>query len=332
MANDYLLQVTDLSVCFPSEAGDVHAVNSVSFALAPGEILGIVGESGSGKSTLAGSVMNLTPPPGKVTGGQIIFQGQELKSSLHAIPDGIRMIFQDPMSSLDPYFTIESQMIETLRATAPSGLSRKEALHTCSQMLERVGLDSTAILKRYSFELSGGQQQRVMIALALLSDPSLLIADEPTTALDVTIQDQILSLIRKLNRETGMAVLFVTHNLGIVADLCHRVMVMYGGEIMESATCDALFDHPLHPYTQGLLKSLPKTEPYVAGTARQKLDSIGGPALDMANLPKGCVFADRCPYSTDRCREEKPALKAVSNQHFYRCHLRAGAEGGASHE
>ena len=334
MTNNYLLQITDLSVRFPASSGarssgEVHAVNGVNLDLKAGEVLGIVGESGSGKSTLASAIMNLVPSPGKVTGGKIVFQGQEIHPSAanrHAVPTGIRMIFQDPMSSLDPYFTVESQLVEAIRAASPGRVSRKEAVRIGSEMLTRVGLDPETVLKRYSFELSGGQQQRIMIALSLLSRPALLIADEPTTALDVTIQDQILSLIRKLNRETGMAVLFVTHNLGIVADLCQRVIVMYGGEIMESASCEALFARPLHPYTQGLLKSLPKTEPYIPGLARKKLDSIGGPALDMANLPRGCVFADRCSLCTEKCKVEKPELKSYSEGHFCRCHLAAESD------
>jgi len=335
MTNEPLLKVTDLHVRFSSPAGEVRAVNGVSFELAPGEILGIVGESGSGKSTLASAIMNLITPPGRISGGSVTFQGQEMDlSSGKALscPEGIRMIFQDPMSSLDPFFTVESQMLETLRAGKASGshsadrtATRREERKTCADMLQLVGLEPETVLKRYSFELSGGQQQRIMIALSLLSHPALLIADEPTTALDVTIQDQILSLIRSLQQQTGMAVLFVTHNLGIVADLCQRVMVMYGGEIMESASCEDLFDHPVHPYTRGLLRSLPKTEPYIAGMARQKLVSIGGPALDMANLPEGCMFAERCPCCMEKCKTKKPALRTFADGHLYRCHLEGGA-------
>jgi oligopeptide/dipeptide ABC transporter ATP-binding protein len=316
-----LLAIDDLSTVFDSESGPVVAVDGLSLSVAPGEIAGLVGESGCGKSLTALSVMGLLPPPGRVAGGEIKFQGRDLLALSQAEMRALRgrqisMIFQEPMTSLNPVFTVGRQIAEEI--TVHEKVSQKEAWQRAVQMLHKVGIPEAATRARaYPHQLSGGMRQRVMIAMALALDPRLLIADEPTTALDVTIQAQILSLMRHLQGETGAAILLITHNLAVVAQTCSRVMVMYTGRLVENAPVDELFDHPLHPYTRGLLACLPARSPRPG----QKLPTIGGIVPPLGDLPPGCAFSDRCPEVFDKCRQAEPALVEVAPGHAVRCYL-----------
>jgi oligopeptide transport system ATP-binding protein len=312
---DPLLKVTDLQVQFNTEDGVVRAVNGISFDLAPGETLGIVGESGSGKSVANLSLLGLIPqPPGEIVGGRAEFRGEDLLSRSHAEMTAVRgndiaMIFQDPMTALNPFLTVEEQLSEVTRLHL--GLSAKDALDHAIEMLQRVGIPAPG--KRvfdYPHQFSGGMRQRVMIAMALSCNPDVLIADEPTTALDVTIQAQILDLMRDLQEKDGTAIILITHDLGVVASICHRVLVMYGGRIVERADVDSLFSHPQHPYTHGLLRSAPRWDQ----STHEKLVAIDGQPPDMAKLPPGCAFEPRCPYRVDRCRQALPALLPVAGQ------------------
>jgi oligopeptide transport system ATP-binding protein len=312
---DPLLKVTDLQVQFNTEDGVVRAVNGISFDLAPGETLGIVGESGSGKSVANLSLLGLIPqPPGEIVGGRAEFRGEDLLSKSHAEMTAVRgndiaMIFQDPMTALNPFLTIEEQLSEVTRLHL--GLSAKDALDHAIEMLQRVGIPAPG--KRvfdYPHQFSGGMRQRVMIAMALSCNPDVLIADEPTTALDVTIQAQILDLMRDLQEKDGTSIILITHDLGVVASICHRVLVMYGGRIVERADVDSLFSHPQHPYTHGLLRSAPRWDQ----STQEKLVAIDGQPPDMAQLPPGCAFEPRCHYRVDRCRQELPALLPVAGQ------------------
>jgi oligopeptide transport system ATP-binding protein len=299
-------------------------VDGVSFALERGETLGLVGESGSGKSVTCLSLMGLVPsPPGRTEGGTALFDGTDL---LHCPPRELRairgkrisMIFQDPMTSLNPYLRIGDQLIEPL--LIHEKISKKAALARGLAMLEAVGIAEPARrLRQHPHEFSGGMRQRVMIAMALITRPELLIADEPTTALDVTVQAQILELIKKLQRELGMAVIFITHDLGVVAGLCDRVQVMYAGRIVETTDTRTLFRAPLHPYTRALQRSIPALQPKGA-----ELFTIPGLPPDLTRPPPGCAFAPRCQFATDRCRIEKPALNEVAPGHAHAC-LRAQA-------
>ncbi|BEQ15720.1 ABC transporter ATP-binding protein [Desulfoferula mesophila] len=316
-----LLAIDDLSTVFDSESGAVVAVDGLSLSVAPGEIAGLVGESGCGKSLTALSVMGLLPPPGRVAGGKIRFQGRDLLALSQAEMRALRgreisMIFQEPMTSLNPVFTVGRQIAEEI--TVHEKASPKEAWQRAVRMLEKVGIPEAATRARaYPHQLSGGMRQRVMIAMALALDPRLLIADEPTTALDVTIQAQILSLMRHLQGETGAAILLITHNLAVVAQTCSRVMVMYTGRLVEDAPVVELFDHPLHPYTRGLLACLPARSPRPG----QKLPTIGGIVPPLGDLPPGCAFSDRCPEAFDKCRQAEPALVEVAPGHAVRCYL-----------
>ncbi len=310
-----LLKVTDLQVQFNTEDGVVRAVNGISFDLAPGETLGIVGESGSGKSVANLSLLGLIPqPPGEIVAGRAEFRGQDLLSRSHAEMTAVRgndiaMIFQDPMTALNPFLTVEEQLSEVTRLHL--GLSSRDALDHAIEMLQRVGIPAPG--KRvfdYPHQFSGGMRQRVMIAMALSCNPDVLIADEPTTALDVTIQAQILDLMRDLQEKDGTAIILITHDLGVVASICHRVLVMYGGRIVERADVDSLFSHPQHPYTHGLLRSAPRWDQ----SAHERLVAIDGQPPDMAELPPGCAFEPRCSYRIDRCRQELPTLQPVSGQ------------------
>jgi oligopeptide transport system ATP-binding protein len=305
-----LLDVQDLRTHFHTRGGVFRAVDGVSFSVEKGETLGIVGESGSGKSVTCYSLMGLVrQPPGRIVGGRALFDGTDL---LHAPPSALRairgrriaMIFQDPMTSLNPYLRISDQLIEPL--LIHEQISRRDALARGLAMLEAVGInDAAGRLHRYPHEFSGGMRQRVMIAMALINRPELLIADEPTTALDVTVQAQILELIRKLQQEFGMAVIFITHDLGVVSGLCDRVQVMYAGRIVESAPTRKLFSQPGHPYTRALQRSIPALQP--KGTT---LYSIPGLPPDLSKPVAGCAFAPRCELATDLCRTREPALAA----------------------
>jgi len=319
-----LLTVTDLHVSFHTRAGVVRAVDGVSFTLARGETLGLVGESGSGKSVTCQALLRLIPtPPGRIERGTALFDGTDLlhtdAARLRAIRGRrIAMIFQDPMTSLNPYLRISDQLIEPLRVHEQ--ISRSDALARGLAMLEAVGInDAARRLHSYPHEFSGGMRQRVMIAMALITRPELLIADEPTTALDVTVQAQILDLIRRFQKEFGMAVIFVTHDLGVVSGLCDRVQVMYAGRIVEHADTRTLFRAPCHPYTRALQRSIPSLQP--KGT---ELYTIRGLPPDLTKPLAGCAFAGRCDHVADRCRTETPALASVTPTHAHAC-LRAQA-------
>lgn len=322
MEQECLLRVYDLRTYFYTEAGIVRAVDGVTFDMRKGEILGVVGESGSGKSITAMSVMRLIPdPPGKIVNGQIEFNGQDLlkksESDMQRIRgNDIAMIFQDPMTSLNPVLTVGEQIIESI--ILHQGLKRSPARQKAIEMLEKVGIPEPASrVDDYPHQFSGGMRQRVMIAMALSCNPKLLIADEPTTALDVTIQAQILNLMLTLQQDFHTAILMITHDLGVVAELCQTVLVMYAGNTVEYTDTETLFAKPKHPYTWGLLGSLPKLE----GDTKQRLEPIEGQPPDLRRLPPGCSFAPRCRYRKDICDEQKPELKEVEPGHMVRCFL-----------
>jgi oligopeptide transport system ATP-binding protein len=322
--SDNLISVRELSVSFRLPTGHMTAVDCVSFDVAPGEVLGIVGESGSGKSQILFSLMGLLARNGKAT-GQALFDGSDLLALSPNELDRVRggsmsMIFQDPMTSLNPYMRVGDQLAETL--IMHKGLSRDVAMMQAIAMLDRVRIpDATDRARRYPHEFSGGMRQRVMIAMALLVKPRLLLADEPTTALDVTIQAQILDLMAELARETGAATIFVTHDLGVVARLCDRVIVLYGGRIMEEAPVNDLFAHPQHPYTKGLLSSMPRLE----AALLPRLETIPGtPRSGGAMLP-GCPFAPRCTVKVSECETLQPPLTASSATRRVACHLVEGS-------
>jgi peptide/nickel transport system ATP-binding protein len=314
-----LLEVKNLETSFKVKRGNVKAVNNVSFSVDKGEIVAIVGESGSGKSVTSLSVMGLIRDPGKVTGGEILFGGQDLsakseKEMQKVRGDKISMIFQEPMTSLNPVYRIKDQIMETI--LAHTDMDKKAALDRTIKMLDLVGIPSPEKrVNDYPHQMSGGMRQRVMIAMALACDPQLLIADEPTTALDVTIQAQILELLYNLREKLGMAVLLITHDLGVVAESADRVVVMYCGRVVEQADVKDLFTKPMHPYTQGLLDSIPKLE-----DDKERLYMIKGMVPDPTHLPKGCSFADRCEKCMDKCREAMPAL-TVHDGRQVRCFL-----------
>lgn len=323
MQQEVLLEVDSLRTeFFSSKKSSVTAIDKVSFDVYKGEILGLVGESGCGKSVTALSVMRLLKDtPGKVTNGHVRFNGQDLLTLSDAEIRKIRggdmsMIFQEPMSALNPSMRIDRQMMETIRLH--TNMTKQQAREHARQMLVKVGIpDPDTTLKSYAYQLSGGMSQRVMIAMALSCDPKLLIADEPTTALDVTIQAQILDLMSKLQKEDNSSIIMITHDLGVVAEMCTRVIVMYAGKIVEEAPVEKLFNSPAHPYTQGLIASVPKL-----GSGVKVLPSIPGSVPDLASMPKGCRFAPRCKYATDKCREEEPKLVTVSEGQKCRCWLK----------
>jgi peptide/nickel transport system ATP-binding protein len=304
-----LLEVKGLTTDFVMKKGTVHAVIDVSFSVRPGEVLAIVGESGSGKSVTSLSVMRLLQHPGRIVSGEILYKGQDLLAlSTREMRDvrgnHISMIFQEPMTSLNPVFTIEDQLTESIRTHMK--IDRKAAVARAIDMLRLVGIPSPERrIRDYPHQMSGGMRQRVMIAMALSCDPDLLIADEPTTALDVTIQAQILALLSSLREKIGMAVLLITHDLAVVAETADRVVVMYGGQVVEEATAQQLFDHPMHPYTLGLLESIPTMEDTECD---EPLYMIPGMVPNPLNMPKGCAFAERCSRRFDRCVREMPAL------------------------
>jgi len=320
----HLLEVKNLQTHFPTRAGLVRAVNGVSFHLDRGELLGLVGESGCGKSITALSIMRLIAPPGKIAGGEIIFEGKNLltlsNAEMRAIRgDDIAMIFQDPMTSLNPVFKVGEQIAEALRLHRK--LSRKAAREAAIAAMEEVSIpDPARRADDYPHQLSGGMRQRVMIAMALACDPKLLIADEPTTALDVTIQAQILELLDELRKTRELAVLLITHDLGVVAEVANRVAVMYTGKIVEESPVEELFARPKHPYTEGLLRSVPKlTAEYVLKLER--LETIEGVVPSPTNLPPGCHFAPRCPYRMQRCVEGEIPLYPAGENVIVRCVL-----------
>ncbi len=314
-----LLEVKNLKTEFKLRKGTVHAVDNVSFSIDKGEILAIVGESGSGKSVASLSIMRLISEPGKIAGGEILFKGEDLlrmpmKEIRKIRGDQISMIFQEPMTSLNPVHRIQDQLVESIMEHM--NLSKEQALKRTIEMLDLVGIPSPEKrAKEYPHQMSGGMRQRVMIAMALSCHPELLIADEPTTALDVTIQAQILDLLYGLREKLNMAVLLITHDLGVVAEAADRVIVMYCGKIMEEADVKTLFTTPKHPYTVGLMESIPKIE-----EERERLYMIQGMVPNPLKMPKGCPFSDRCDRAMDKCKEHMPAL-IKTNGTSVRCFL-----------
>jgi oligopeptide/dipeptide ABC transporter ATP-binding protein len=320
-----LLSIQDLRTYFYTDLGLIRAVDGISFSMGFGETIGIVGESGCGKSVTARSIMRLIPqPPGKIESGEIYFEGENLLDLSSAEMRKIRgnkisMIFQDPMTSLNPVFKIGKQISEAIKLH--QRVSQKEAIEKSIEMLQKVGIPSPA--KRvvdYPHQLSGGMRQRVMIAMALSCRPKLMIADEPTTALDVTIQAQILNLMQKLKEETGASIILITHNLGIVAEMAQKVIVMYAGKIFEYSLVRDLFRKHYHPYTENLLKAIPKYDPSGGG---KRLHVIPGIVPSLLNLPKGCKLSNRCDRSFAKCFEEEPGLFEVEPGHTVRCWLYA---------
>jgi len=341
-----LLEVKNLCTSFFTDAGEVKAVNGVSFNLDAGKVLGIVGESGSGKSVTAYSIMQILAETGKIVDGSIKFNGQELVGAGEKVMktirgDRISIIFQDPMTSLNPTYTIGHQLVEAI--TLHTNRDKKQAWNRAVEMLTLVGVnDPDKRMKQYPFEFSGGMRQRVMIAMALATEPDILIADEPTTALDVTIQAQILELMKSLQKELGMAIILITHDLGVVAQMCDETIVMYAGQICEQGTADEIFYNPKHEYTKGLLRSIP-----TMSSAGQRLKPIAGTPIDLLAMPKGCPFAPRCENAMKICINEHAPRRLINENHAASCwvNIRDGlkdgevingnestTEGGADHE
>lgn len=321
--DDTLIQVKNLQISFKYDGVMTPVIRGMSFDIKRGETLGMVGESGSGKSVTSREIMRLiATPPARIDSGEILFEGRDiLKMSddeLRSIRGNrISMIFQEPMTSLNPVYTCGDQIMEVIRLH--KGVSKKEARQMAIEMLREVGVQSPETrVDCYPHELSGGMRQRVMIAMALSCSPTLLISDEPTTALDPTIQAQILQLIKDMKKKLNMSVLFITHDLGVVAQNCDRVVVMYAGKIVEVAEVCELFDHPAHPYTQGLIMSIPKMSSDV-----EELYSIDGSIPSFGSLPSGCTFGPRCPYFTEECTKSEPVLKDIGGGHLCACHRRS---------
>lgn len=323
-----LLEVKNLKTEFKMRKGIVKAVDDVSFSVGQGEVLAVVGESGSGKSVTSLSIMGLLQDPGKVTGGEVLFKGEDLlgksKKEMQAIRGHhISMIFQEPMTSLNPVYKIKDQLTESIMLHMK--LTKKEALERAVEMLKLVGIPSARErADEYPHQMSGGMRQRVMIAMALACNPELLIADEPTTALDVTIQAQILELLGEMREKFHMAVLLITHDLGVVSETADRVVVMYCGKVMENAKVEELFTNPLHPYTVGLLKSIPSLE----NDSEEPLYMIKGMVPNPLRMPPGCPFSDRCEKCMERCKKEMPGLTDLDG-HEVRCFLYSGEKEGA---
>ena len=313
-----LLKVRDLRTSFFTDAGEVRAVNGVSFNLERGKVLGIVGESGSGKSVTAYSIMQILAATGKIVGGSIKLDGQELVGAGKKVMKDVRgnrisIIFQDPMTSLNPTYTIGHQLMEAI--LLHTSRNKQQAYERAVEMLRLVNVNEPEKrMKQYPYEFSGGMRQRVMIAMALACEPDILIADEPTTALDVTIQAQILELMKSLQAELGMAIIMITHDLGVVAQLCDEVIVMYAGSICEQGTADEIFYNPRHEYTKGLLRSIP-----TAHTAGTRLKPITGTPIDLLNMPAGCPFAPRCDAAMKVCIRQRPERMVINDQHFASC-------------
>jgi len=315
-----LLEVRDLRTHFFTREGVVKAVDGVSYAVEEGETLSLVGESGCGKSVSALSIMRLVPnPPGKTIGGEVIFNGQDLlrlsDSEIRRIRGRqIAMIYQEPMTSLNPVLTIRRQLTESLELHL--GMNRAAARREAVRRLEQVGIpDPERRIRQYPHQFSGGMLQRVMIAMALSCNPKLIIADEPTTALDVTIQAQILDLMKRLSQEYGVSLLIITHNLGVVARYADRVNIMYAGKIVERGTARDIYRNPSHPYTLGLLNSVPRLDL----PRKEKLEPVEGQPPDLANLPPGCAFRERCQFAVERCAEETPLLRSIGQGHLSAC-------------
>ena len=322
---DKLLEVRDLQVSFFTPAGEVKAVNGISYDVNYNEVMGVVGESGSGKSVEAYSIIGLLQNPGKVIGGSITFEGQDVLAKTPAEMVNFRgnevaMIFQNPMTCLNPVYTIGNQLVEALKAH-DKNISKEEAQKRAMEMLEEVGINNVEKrMKQYPHELSGGMRQRIMIAMALVCNPKLLIADEPTTALDVTIQAQILDLMRKLKEEMDMSIMLITHDLGVVAEMADYVVVMYAGNVVEKGKVLDIFQNPMHPYTIGLLKS----KPIIGKTNHnERLYSIPGQVPNPINMPENCHFNERCEFCQEGCKEKEPKLVHVGNGHYVACFVNA---------
>ena len=324
--NKYILQVKDLHTSFATDAGEVRAVNGVSFNLEPGKTLGIVGESGSGKSVTSYSIMQILAETGKITGGEVLYRGEDIskwneKQMQKFRGEKCSIIFQDPMTSLNPVYTIGNQICEMI--LLHTNKSKQEARERAKELLTLVGINEPEKrLKQYPHELSGGMRQRVMIAIALACEPKLLIADEPTTALDVTIQAQILELMMELKEKLGMAIIMITHDLGVVASMCDRIAVMYAGKVVEYGTTEDIFYNPSHEYTKGLLRSIPKLNE----KEHSRLVPIEGSPVDMLNPPAGCPFAPRCDSCMKICLRQMPEYTDISDVHYSACWLLQKAE------
>ena len=315
---ELLLQVKDLHTSFFTDSGEVRAVNGVSFDLEKGKVLGIVGESGSGKSVTAYSILQILTDPGRVVGGEVLFKGENVleysKNQLRAFRGNkVSIIFQDPMTSLNPVYTIGNQICEAI--LLHTDRNRAQAKARAVEMLKLVGVNEPEKrVEQYPYELSGGMRQRVMIAMALACEPDILIADEPTTALDVTIQAQILELMQELQEKLGMSIILITHDLGVIADMCDEIIVMYAGRVCERGTADEIFYNPKHEYTKGLLRSIPS----IVGK-RERLIPIEGSPVDLLNMPKGCAFASRCSKTMKICLTEVPEELVVNDCHKASC-------------
>lgn len=323
--SEYILEVKDLHTSFTTDSGEVMAVNGVSFNLEPGKILGIVGESGSGKSVTAYSIMQILAGNGRVTGGEILYKGEDIlkynkQQMRHFRGAKCSIIFQDPMTSLNPVFTIGNQLMEAilLHITKNKAEAKKRAI----EMLTLVGINQPEKrLKQYPHELSGGMRQRVMIAMALACEPDILIADEPTTALDVTIQAQILELMQELQHKLGMAIIMVTHDLGVIADMCDEIIVMYGGRVCERGSAEDIFYRPAHEYTKGLLRSIPNVD-----RMKERLIPIGGTPINLLNMPEGCAFCTRCDNAMKICLNRQPEENLVGEGHYASCWMNVKRE------
>ena len=313
-----MLQVKNLHTSFFTDAGEVRAVNGISYNLDAGKVLGIVGESGSGKSVSAYSILRILTDTGRVTEGEVLFKGENILEYTEQQMQKFRgsrisIIFQDPMTCLNPTFTIGNQLMEAI--LLHTDRNKKEAEERAIEMLRLVGIsEPEKRMKQYPFEHSGGMRQRVMIAMALACEPDILIADEPTTALDVTIQAQILDLIQDLQKKMGMAVIMITHDLGVIADMCDEIIVMYGGKVCERGTTDEIFYNPRHEYTKGLIRSIPRIS-----EKHERLIPISGSPVDLLNLPKGCAFASRCDRAMKICLEQPPEEVRVNDSHIAAC-------------
>ena len=324
-----LLEVKELRTSFFTDAGEVKAVDGISFQLDRGKVLGIVGESGSGKSVTAYSIMQILAPTGKIIGGSVKLGGQELVNAGEKVLRTVRgnkisIIFQDPMTSLNPTYTVGHQLMEAI--LLHTNRNKQQARERALEMLRLVNINQPEKrLKQYPFELSGGMRQRVMIAMALACEPDILIADEPTTALDVTIQAQILDLMRDLQKQLGMAIIMITHDLGVVAQMCDEVVVMYAGSICEQGTADEIFYNPRHEYTKGLMRSIP-----TADTKGQRLQPITGTPIDLLNMPAGCPFAPRCESAMKVCLTQRPERMLINDDHMATCwmNIKQGVEDG----
>lgn len=324
--SEKILDIKEERLSFFTPAGEVKALNGVSFSMNQGDVLGIVGESGSGKSVTAYSIMGLTAYPGKLVGGTVWFNGHQIdqmteKEFRKIRGNEVSIIFQDPMTSLNPVYTIGNQIVEVI--LLHTNKTKKEAWDRAKELLELVGINEPdRRLKQYPHELSGGMRQRVMIAIALACEPKLLIADEPTTALDVTIQAQILELMQELRQKLGMSIIMITHDLGVVASMCEKIAVMYAGHIVEYGTTDEIFYNPQHEYTKGLINSIPKLN----ATEKERLVPIEGTPVDLLNPPAGCPFAPRCKSCMKVCLREMPPRTELSDTHYTYCWLRQKEE------